>query len=302
VRGAEYEWSEEAEGCAAHQPGKVLTFYMWSIAGFLAAAIVGLGITLRASRRDRIQHDDYPWRLDEVSKLHVAIVGTLAGFAFTGVILVVTLARDKLAVNSGIALNTVIVMFFVAYLYWVGAAFLISYLPHVRATGDFVQRVHFSLATTIEYRTVFLSWFALLPLLQANGLVRLVPILDFLLPASLLLGSVLVAMAMDGLGLLRVGEVYFSAIISTGLALAYTALIAFGTPAARSAYSSIYVALIIFCVNGAGFALAALTPLSPRYAGVKRFYEKYGRQIIIADMQVRMTSLAFLWLAVVGVI
>jgi hypothetical protein len=275
---------------------------MWSIAGFLAAAIVGLAITLLTSRRDRTQRDDYPWRLEEVSKLHVAIVGTLAGFAFTGVILVVTLARDKLVAESGIALETVIVMFLIAYLYWVGAAFLISYLPHERTTGDFVQRIHFSLATTIEYRTVFLSWFALLPLLQENGLVRLVPILYFLLPASLLVGSVLVAMAMDGLGLLRVGEVYFSAIVSTGLALAYTALITFGAPAGRSTYSSIYVAVIIFCINGAGFALAALTPLSPRYGGIKRFYEKYGRRIIIADMQVTMTSLAFLWLAVVGVI
>ena len=41
----------------------------------------------------------------------------------------------------------------------------------------------------------------------------------------------------------------------------------------------------MFCVNGAGFALATLTPLASRYAGVDRFYERYGRQIVIADMQ-----------------
>jgi hypothetical protein len=35
---------------------------------------------------------------------------------------------------------------------------------------------------------------------------------------------------------------------------------------------------------------------------VKRFYERHGRRIIIADMQLTMVSLAFLWLAVVGVI
>ena len=38
---------------------------------------------------------------------------------------------------------------------------------------------HFSLASTIEYRTGFLSWFALLPLLEPNGLGRLVHILYF---------------------------------------------------------------------------------------------------------------------------
>ncbi len=165
-----------------------------------------------------------------------------------------------------------------------------------------MQRVHFSLASTLEYRTVFLSWFALLPLLQANGLDRLVQMLYFLLPASLLLGSLLLSMAADGLGLLRVKETYFSAAVSTGLALAYGALVAWLFPSLRSPYSALDLVLIIFVVNGAGFALATLTPLSPRYDGVNRFYERHGRKIIIADMQLTMVSLAFPWLAVVGVI
>jgi hypothetical protein len=194
-------------------------------------------------------------------------------------------------------------MFLVAYLYWVGSAFLISYLPDARTSGGhFVQRVHFSLASTIEYRTVFLSWFALLPLLQANALGRLVPILYFLLPLSLLLGSLLLAMASDGLRLLRVKETYFSAAVSTGLTLSYGALVAWVLPGARSPLSTLYLVLVIFCVNGTGFTLAALTPLSSRYDGVRRFCERRGRQIIVADMQLTMTSLAFLWLAVVGAV
>ena len=274
---------------------------MWAVLGFVTAAIIGLATVLVAGGRGSPRRDDFPWALDEVSKLHVAIVGTLAGFAFTAVVLVVTLARDTTAAAK-IALDTAIVMFLVAYLYWVGSAFLISYLPHVRTSGDFVQRVHFSLASTLEYRTVFLSWFALLPLLQANGLGRLTPVLYFLLPASLFLGSLLLSMATDGLGLMRVREIYFSAAIGTGLALLYCALVAFAFPIARSPYSSLYLAVVIFCVNGAGFALATLTPLSPMYAKVKRFYDRYGRQIIIADMHLTMVSLTFLWLAVVGAI
>jgi hypothetical protein len=108
-------------------------------------------------------------------------------------------------------------------------------------------------------------------------------------------------MAADGLGLLRVKETYFSAAIATALSLAYGGL-AWGLPGIRSPYSSLYLALAIFCVNGAGFAAAVLTPLSPRYDGIKRFYEKHGRRMIIADMQLTMVSLAFLWLAVVRVI
>ncbi len=274
---------------------------MWAVLGFLVAAGIGLLAVLAAGRRGSAQRDRYPWRLAETANLHVGIMGSLAGFAFTGIVLVVTLARDRPGVAES-SLDTVIVMFLVAYLFWVGNAFLISYMPHADTSGDLVPRIHFSLASTIEYRTVFVSWFALLPLLEANGLGRLVYVLYFLLPASLLLGSVIIAMAADGLGLLRVRETYFSAVVGTALALAYTAIVAFAFPGARSPYSALYLTLVIFCVNTLGFGLAALTPLSPRYAGIKQFYKRHGRRIVMADMQLTMASLVFLWLGVVGAI
>ena len=274
---------------------------MWAPLSFLVASAIGLVTVLAVGRPGSIRRREYPWVLDAVSQLHVMIVGTLAGFAFTGVVLVVTLAHDRPG-RAEISLDTVVVMFLVSYLYWVGSAFLISYLPRASTSGDLVQRVHFSLATTIEYRTVFLSWFALLPLLEANGLGRLVPVLYFLLPASLLLGSLVVAMTTDGLGLMTVKETYFSAIVGFGLALAYGIAVEVVLPGMRSPYSALYLALVIFCVNGVAFALATGTPLVSEYEGVKRFYERHGRKIIIADMQVTMVSMAFLWLAVVGVI
>lgn len=274
---------------------------MWAPLSFLVASAIGLATVLTVGRRGPIRRSEYPWALDAVSQLHVAIVGTLAGFAFTGVVLVVTLAHDRPG-RPEISLDTVVVMFLVSYLYWVGSAFLISYLPRASTSGDFVQRVHFSLATTIEYRTVFLSWFALLPLLQANGLGRLVPVLYFLLPASLLLGSLVVAMTTDGLGLMTLKETYLSSGVGVGLALAYGIVVHFALPGMRSPYSALYLTIIVFCLNGAAFAVAAVTPLVSQYDGVKRFYERHGRKIIIADMQLTMVSLAFLWLAVVGVI
>jgi len=274
---------------------------MWAVLGFVGAAAIGLAVVLAASRRRSVRSDSYPWILYDTAKMHVGIMAGLAGFAFTGVVLVVTLARDRPAV-VGSSLDTVIVMFLVAYLWWIGNAFLISYIPHDETSGELVPRVHFSLASTIEYRTVFLSWFALLPLLEANGLGRLAYVLYFLLPASLLFGSVVIAMAADGLGLLRIWETYLSAAVGTILALGYAAVVAFVVPGARSQYSPLYLALVIFCINGFGFGLAALTPLSPRYAGIEQFYKLHGRRLVIADMQLTMVSLAFLWLCVVGAI
>lgn len=274
---------------------------MWAVLGFLVAAAIGLVTVLAAGHRRPAHLGIHPWIVYDTAKGHVGIMAGLAGFAFTGVVLVVTLARDRPGV-AGSSLDTVIVMFLVAYLWWVGNAFLITYIPHDETSGELVPRVHFSLASTIEYRTVFLSWFALLPLLEANGLGRLSYVLYFLLPASLLCGSVLISMAADGLGLLRVWETYFSAAVGLVLALGYSAIVAFAVPGARSQYSTLYLALVIFCINGLCFGLASLTPLSPRYASIEQFFKKYGRRIVIADMQLTMVSLAFLWLAVVGAI
>lgn len=274
---------------------------MPAVIGFLVAATIGLVVILAIGWRGAAQSDRYPWILYDTAKQHVSVMAGLAGFALTGIVLVVSLARDRPGA-AGTSLDTVVVMYLVAYLWWVGNAFLMSYIPHETTSGDLVPRVHFSLASTMEYRTVFLSWFALLPLLEANGLGRLAYVLYILLPGSLLFGSVLIAMAADGVGLLRFRQTYLSAAVATVLALGYAALVAFVMPGVRSQPSALYIAIVFFCLNGLGFSLAALTPLSPRYPGVKQFYERYGRQIVIADMQLTMVSLEFLWLAVVGAI
>jgi hypothetical protein len=98
---------------------------MWTVLSFGVAAAIGLVAVLIASRRNSPHHGRHPWLLHDTTKLHVGIMGSLAGFAFTGVVLVVSLARDRPGI-VGTSLDTVIVMFLVAYLWWVGNAFLIS--------------------------------------------------------------------------------------------------------------------------------------------------------------------------------
>jgi hypothetical protein len=271
------------------------------VLGFVVAAAIGLAIVLRASRRGAARLDDHPWLLPDTAKLHVTIMGGLAGFAVTGIVLLVSLARDRSHIAAA-PFDTVVVMFIVAYFFYVGNAFLISYLPHPETSGNLVPRVHFSLASTIEYRTLFVSWFALRPLLETYGLDRAAAVLAVLLPLSLALGSVVIAMAADGLGLMRLKETYISAAVGTGLAFVYAGIVRLAAPGASTADSALYLTIVIFCVNGAGFALAALTALSPRYPGLERFYARHGRKIVIADMQVTMVALTFLWLAVVGVV
>jgi len=271
------------------------------VPGFLVAAAIGLAIMLRVTRHGKARLVDHPWLLAETAKLHVGIMGGLAGFAVTGIVLLVSLAHDRSDVAAA-SFDTVVVMFIVAYFYYIGNAFLISYLPDPGSTGELVPRVHFGLASSIEYRTLFVSWFALRPLLETYGLSRPAQVLDVLLPVSLALGSVILAMAADGLGLMRLKETYISAAVGTGLALIYAGIVRFAAPHASTVNSTLYVTIAIFWVNGIGFALAALTALAPRYPGLAYFYQRHGRKIVIADMQITMVALAFLWLAVIGII
>jgi hypothetical protein len=57
---------------------------MWAVLGFLIAAAIGLVVVLAARDRSSVQRDSYPWILYDTAKSHVGIMGSLAGFAFTG--------------------------------------------------------------------------------------------------------------------------------------------------------------------------------------------------------------------------
>ena len=82
---------------------------MWAVLGFLVAAAIGLVAVLAAERRGSDQRNSYPWLLKDTANMHVGIMGSLAGFAFTGVVLIVTLARERPG-DVGSSLDTVIVM------------------------------------------------------------------------------------------------------------------------------------------------------------------------------------------------
>ena len=274
---------------------------MWAVVGFLVAAAIGLALVLAASHSSP-QLNKHPWIVDDTAKMHVGIMGSLAGFAFTGVVLVVTLVHDRSGA-AGSSLDTVIVMFLVAYLWWVGNAFLISFMPHAGTSGDLMPRVHFSLASTIEYRTVFLSWFALLPLLEANGLGRLA-VCSLLSTARI--ATFRVRACRNGCRWSRVscrsGKPIFRRTIGTALALGYAALVTFAVPGARSEYPR-FISRLSSSASTASASRSRRSRRSHRdMRASNAFTSKHGRRIVAADMQLTMASLAFLWLAVVGAI
>ena len=60
---------------------------MWAVLGFVLVAAIGLVVVLAAGRGSLAQNNTYPWKLYATASTHVGIMGGLAGFAFTGVVL-----------------------------------------------------------------------------------------------------------------------------------------------------------------------------------------------------------------------
>ena len=151
----------------------------------IALAVTLVVLVIWRSETDRL--DEPPWELSHLAGQHVFIMAGLAGFAVTGIVLTVGLLQGRS--TSSVALSTVVVMMFVAYFFYVGNAFLFSYfLPNRKAGKNTPSRVHFALGSTIEYRTLFVSWLALMPLLDAYGLGLPRQVLGWLVPASMVFG------------------------------------------------------------------------------------------------------------------
>ena len=275
---------------------------MWVLVAIVVVALVGIPAALLYSRNGVEHHEPPPWVLSALAGSHVGIMGGLAGFAVTGIVLIVGLARGQSA-SATTPLSTVVIMMLGAYFFYVGNAFLFSYmLPSRETSRNMPPRVHFALGSTMEYRTLFVSWLALMPLLDAYGLLLPRQVLAWLVPASMVFGSVILTMGTTNVGLMRIKEIIVTIVLSVVLAHAYGVLVLLVAPGWRSEFSSIAVALVIFCLNGAAFMLAALTPLSPRYPAIEAFFERHGRRMVIVDLQLTVSSLSFLGLAVGGAI
>lgn len=156
---------------------------------------------------NRFYDREIPWDLREVAGRIVVIAGGLAGFAVTGMVLLVTLARDRADVQTD-AFNATVFMFLTAYLFFVSAAFLFGFLPRADADGKQPARIQFAVAANLMFRTVMIVWFALRPLMETFGLGVLADFAGGAITFSLALGGVFVIAILYGVGAITLRETF----------------------------------------------------------------------------------------------
>jgi hypothetical protein len=224
----------------------------------------------------------------------------LGGVSVTGIVLVIGFMSNLKADPSSVQINTLTLVFAVAFAYFIQTAYTLSYLPDRALVGEPLFRLYYSLASTLQYRTVNLLVFGLTNVAAYFELGPTMRVLDFLIPAMLIGAFLLVATVADAFGLIRFGECYVA--LGVGLVLGALFLAAMHRLDMDDGYAQMSIALVFAGVNGVSFVTAGLVPLSSGRPGLRAFLLSHARRLTLVDMQITIVSLIVLWLAVAGLV
>lgn len=273
---------------------------MWLGIGFGVALALGLVVALVVARRGEAREEPLPWSVGDMARMQASIMGTLGAVSITGIVILLGFLTRGEADVTAIDLNTVTVMFAIAFGYLFNTAYLLTYLPDRAAVGERLYRFYYALCSTLQFRTVNLLVLALTTFTEFYGLTLTVDILAFFVPVGVAGVFLVIAGVSDALGLVRFGECCVQAAAGVALAFAFWAAMRF--LAVDAAYAQLSMALVFAGVNGLSYVVAGLVPLAPRRPRLSAFLERHARKLAAIDMQVTIVSLALLWMAVAGLV
>ena len=271
---------------------------MLAVLGFLVVSALTWLLVAALSRGRSAVEPDIPWSLQETAGRQIVILGGMAGFAVTAIVLLVTTVRDK----SGIDLDqydTVIVLFLVAWVSLVGTAVMWTRVPRNDYEDSLLQRLHYATTNDQHYRAIVLGWMAMIPLLLAFGLERPAQVFAAVLALAAIDGAVLNLVALHRLGFVTVRDVFLVPLCAVGGAGLW-AVAGDLVPGLRGSEAALYLAVAMILINGLALGFVATGPVLLTADRYRHFVSARGSLVIAADVIMSVTIVAFLWLAVLG--
>ncbi len=273
---------------------------MNAVVGYVIAAVVAVVIARIAAGPGPGAARHPSMGLADVAGRHVSILGGLAGFAVTGMVLLVTLGRN-LPDASGTSFTTLLTMFFVAYIGFLGTSLMFANITDAEASGSFdVPAAIFAAATVTQFYTVAIGWFALRPLFETFGLPRLADLAGWILAASTASSYALVASQLQRSGFVRAGMTGAIAVIGVGVAIVYAILAgSFGWRSPDSTLSLVMTAIIL---GAPAYAFVMALPMLARDEGRAGRLGAVYPAAILAYSQGAVVFVTFLLLSVLGLV
>jgi hypothetical protein len=271
----------------------------------LVAALICLALSavviIWCDSGNRFYDREIPWDFRELASRLVVIAGGLAGFAVTGMVLLVTLTRDEAEAETDL-FDAPVFMFLTGYLFFVSAAFLFAFLPRVDADGKQPARIQFGLAANLMFRSVMIAWFALRPLIETFGLGVLADFTGGAITFSLALGGIFMMAILYGIGVITLRETVILPAITTVVWVSVSVLTLTVLPELQSTKSSLYLTAALYGLNVMTFLHFSLGLLAGMFDRVQAFSTRYSRDLTLVNTQGTMVLLTFLWMSIMGIL
>lgn len=273
---------------------------MTAAAVLLVVLLATVPVTVWLGRRRLIDRGPIPWDLADLARRQITVLAGQAAVAVTAVVLLVTTLRAT-AAQSGLggpnpAFDTVLAMFLVAFMSFVGVAVQFALLPlEERTEGSLLPRFLAEISGIQHYRTLFLGWLALKPLVDAFGLADAAWLLEWLLGGAALAGWLIVASVCHRMGILSAPEAFVTPTLGVGLAvgLGVTASLQSGPGAGADAV--LVLTVVIFAMNALTFTAHAIAPVVWRWRKGATWHDTVARAYVLADLQATVVVLALIW-------
>ena len=229
----------------------------------------------------------------------MTILGGLAGFAVTGVIFLVTQARN-VPDPGGNAFTTVLAMFVVAYMGYFSSSLLFANVSHPAQDTTFDLAAAQYAGASISLFSVFLGWFALVPLFEAFQLTRIADLVSWLLIGALVVGYGQLASALHRSGYASVRLAVLLAEFAIIATLVYGVVIGVLAPGLRSDEATLALTHVAFLVGVPAYAIHTILPIAARGLTLRAILAKRWHLAVIAYAEATMVLIGFVLLSIHG--
>jgi hypothetical protein len=272
---------------------------MAAVAGFLIAATLAVAAALwTVSPRHQVRRDP-SFRLADVAGRHVTVLGGLAGFAVAGLVFLVTQAKN-VPDPSSTSFRTVLAMFVVAYMGYFSSSLLFANVSEPVDDAIFDLAAAQYAGASISLFSVFLGWFALVPLFETFGLETTADLVGWLLLGAVVVGYGQVGNALyrTGYGNIRLGVLL--PLFAVTAVLIYAFAIAVFAPDMRSSAATLNLTIVAFVIGVPAYAVHTILPIAAHRAQLARVLADRWHLAVVAYAEATMVLIGFLLLSVVG--
>jgi hypothetical protein len=270
-----------------------------ALIGYLIIAIVAISAALLVAGPHHVVRRDPTFELEDVSARQVPILGALAGFAVTGVVFLVTQARNVPDATST-SFTTVVTMFVVAYMGYFSSSVLFANVSHRAEDPSFDLAAAQYAGASISLFSVFIGWFGLKPLFETFGLTTIAGVTGWLLIGAVVVGYGQLATALNRSGYATARLTVLLALFASIGTLTYAIVIGALAPSLRSAEATLNLTVIAFIAGIPAYGAMTILPIAAHRKRWAPILAHRWHLAIIAYAEGVTLLVGFLLLAVLG--